>query len=103
MDHKTFENTMIDYVNRNSKSAEEARREAYLAAQSKAHYNRRSKKSDAAVQIVVWFGVYLVFVLCAVYASWFKLLPGEFTAIICSVAGLVTGFKLSALWRAFRK
>ena len=103
MDHKTFENTMIDYVNRNSKSAEEARRDAYLADRAKAHYKQRSKKRDAAVRMVVWIGAYLVFVLCAVYLSWFKLLPGEFVALICSIVGLVAGFKLSALWRVFRK
>lgn len=103
MDHKAFENNMIDYVNRNSKSAEEARREAYLAAKEKENRNRRNRKSDAAVQIVVWVGVYLAFLLSMVYLGLFELVPGEFLAIICAVSGVVTGFKLSALWRAFRK
>ena len=103
MDHKTFETNMIDYVNRNSQSAEAARREAYQAAKERENRSQRNKKNDAAVQIVVWFGVYLAFVLCAVYVGEFKLLPGEFVALICSVAGLVAGFKLNTLWRVFRK
>ena len=103
MDHKTFETNMIDYVNRNSKSAEEARREAYLAAQEKRNRNQRSKKSDAAVQIVVWFGVYLAFVLSMIHLAYMEIVPGEFAAIICAVVGLVAGFKLNTLWRVFRK
>ena len=103
MDHKAFENNMIDCVNRNSKNAEEARREAYLVAKEKENRNRRSKKSDAAVQMVVWIGVYLAFVLSMVNLAYLELVPGEFPAIICAVIGLATGFKLSALWRAFCK
>lgn len=103
MDHQTFENTMIDCVNRNAKRAEEARREAYLATQEKQNRNQRSKKSDAAVQIVVWFGVYLAFVLSMIHIAYLDLVPGEFPAIICAVVGLVAGSKLNTLWRVFRK
>lgn len=103
MDHLAFENTMIACVNRNSKTAEEARREAYLAAKEKENRSRRSKKGDAAVRIIAWISVYLAVVLCMVYISWLELVPGEFPAIICSVIGLVAGIKLSAQFRAFRK
>lgn len=103
MDHNTFENTMIDYVNRNSQSAEAARREAYQAAKERENRSQRNKKNDAAVQIVVWFGVYLAFVLSVIYLAYQELVPGEFAAIICAVVGLVAGSKLNALWRVFRK
>ena len=103
MDHKTFETSMIDFVNRNSENADEARREAYLAAKEKENRNRRRKKSDAAGHIMVWISVYLGVSLCMVYLAWLELVPGWFPAIICAVTGLVSGIKLNALWRAFRK
>ena len=102
-EHKEFESTMIACVNRNANNADETRREAYLAAREKENRNRRRKKSDAAGHIMAWISVYLAVSVCMVYLAWLELIPGGFSTIICSVTSLVVGFKLSALFRAFRK
>lgn len=103
MDNNAYERDMIDCVNRNSKNAEQARREAYLATKEEQTHNRRCKKSDAAAQIIVWIGVFLSLVLCMFYLNWLGVVPGEFPATICAVVGLVTGARVNALARAFRK
>lgn len=100
MDHIGFENEMIDAVNRNSKNADKARREAYLAAKERA---KRYKESDAAVRIGAWITTYLALVLCVALLSRLELVPGEIPVIASAVIGLVVGIKLNDLHRAFRK
>lgn len=100
MDHIEFENTMIECVNRNSKNADKARKEAYLAAKERA---KRYKESDAAVRIGAWIITYLALVLFVVLLSRLELVPGEVPVIASAVIGLVVGIKLNALWRVFRK
>jgi uncharacterized ion transporter superfamily protein YfcC len=114
MDHKVYENNMIDFVNRNCNNAEQAREEArraadkarmeaYLAEQEKRAYNQRIFKRNAAAQIIVLVTAYLSVVLGMCYLSWLSIAPAPFPVVVCAVVGFATGLRVNALARAFRK
>lgn len=121
MDHKVYENNMIDFVNRKSNNAEKARLEAYmaeeqkraaedkkkleayLAEQEKKAYTQRCIKSKAAAEIIVMVTAFLSVVLGMCYLSWLSIVNPVLPTAICAVVGLVVGLRLNALARAFRK
>lgn len=114
MDHIGFENEMIDCVNRNCENAEQARRkafaeeekkklEAYIAEQEKRAYTQQRIKSNAAAWIIVWITVFLSAVLGLCYLSWLSIISPVVPVASCAVVGLVTGLRVNALARAFRK
>lgn len=103
MDHKAFEDNMIEMVNRNSESAEQARKEAYRAAQEDKTYAKYRKKSDAALQMVVWIGAFIIVALCMFWLNRLGIAPGELPEAVCAVAGLATGSRVTTLARVFRK
>lgn len=103
MDHKEYENNMIDSVNRKCNNAEKARLEAYIAEQEKRAYNQRLVKSNAAALIIVWVTAFLSAALGLCYLSWLSIIPPVVPTAICAVVGLVTGLRVNALARAFRK
>lgn len=103
MDHKVYENNMIDFVNRNCENAEKTRLEAYIAEQEKQAYNQRLIKSNAAARIIVWVTAFLSVVLGLCYLSWLSIIPSVVPAATCAVVGLVTGLRVNALARAFRE
>lgn len=101
MDHIGFENEMIDAVNRNSKNADKARINA-IAAEKKKAYIRRCIKSKATKEIIVWVTVYLCAVISLSFLSWLRITHPMVPTVSCAVVGLVTGFRINALIRAFK-
>ena len=107
MDHKVYEDNMIEAVNRNCKDAEQARMEAYLAeAQAREQEHKAMRicmKRIATAKIIIWFEVFVCALLSALYFNLHGLASPVLQVAICGVVGLVTGLRVNALARAFRK
>ena len=114
MDHIEFENIMIDRVNRNCDTVEQARinafaaeekrkLEAYLAAEEAEKAKRICMKRHATAKIIIWLEVFVCALLSALYLYLHGLIPLVLQVAICGVVGLVTGLRVNALARAFRK
>ena len=114
MDHIEFENSMIEGVNRNCDNAKQARMnafaaeekkklEAYLAAEEAEKAKRICMKRHATAQIIVWFEVFVVALVSMLYFNLHDMVTPVMQAVICGVVGLVTGLRVNALARVFRK
>ena len=114
MDHMEYENTMFEGVNRNCENAEQAREEArraadkakleaYLAAEEERNAMRLCMKRHATAKIIIWFEVFVCALLSALYFNLHGLASPVLQVAICGVVGLVTGLRVNALARAFRK
>lgn len=114
MDHIEYENSMIEGVNRNCENAEQAREEArhaadkarleaFLAAEEERNTMRICKKRKAAVTIVIWFEFFVCALLFMLYLNLRGMATPVLQAATCGVVGLVTGLRVNALARAFRK
>lgn len=107
MDHIEYENSMIEAVNRNCKDAEQARMEAYLAeAQAREEEHKAMRicmKRKAAVTIVIWLEVFVCVLLSMLYLNLRGMATPVLQAATCGMVGLVTGLRVNALARAFRK
>lgn len=103
MDHKGFENTMFDCVNRHSNEKEQGRKAEADAAREKQDYILRCQKLNAAIKIVMQLALFLCTMMVLFYLNRLTVFPPELPAAICGVVGLVTGSKVNALARAFRK
>lgn len=114
MNHIEYENSMIACVNRNCDNAEQAREEArraadkakleaYLAAEEAEKAKRICMKRHATAKIIIWFEVFVCALLSALYFNLHGLASPVLQAAICGVVGLVTGLRVNALARVFRK
>lgn len=114
MNHIEYENSMIERVNRNYDTVEQARvnafaaeekrkLEAYLAAEEAEKAKRICMKRHATVKIVIWLEVFVCALLFALYLNLRGIVPVVVQAATCGVVGLVTGLRVNALARAFRK
>ena len=103
MDHKEYENEMMDAVNRHTAMAEKARQEAYIAAEEAKAALMLCQKINAGIKIVVWFAAFLCALVVMFYLNWLGIAPPELPAAISGVVGLVTGLRVNALARAFSK
>ena len=103
MDHKVYENNMIDFVNHHSKEKEQGRMAEADAAREEQGYYLHCYRVNAAIKIVVWLAAFLCAVVGMFYLNWLSIAPPELPAAICAVVGLVTGLRVNALARAFRK
>ena len=107
MDHKAFEDAMIDGVNRNAEDKENVRLEALRERQQveaalKAMMHR-IKKREATRQIIGTGIISLGVIAAMFYLSWAEIGPGELPEFVCAIVGLAAGARLTALARAFRK
>ena len=103
MDHKEYENNMIDFVNHHSKENEQRRMEEETAAREEHGYILHCYRINAVIKIVVWVASFLCAMFGMFYLNWLCIAPPELPAAICGVVGLVTGLRVNALARAFRK
>ena len=103
MDHKVYENNMIDFVNQRSKEKEQGRMAEENATREEQAYILHCYRINAAVKIVVWLAAFLCALVCMFYLNWLGIAPPELPAAICGVVGLVTGLRVNALARACRK
>ena len=103
MDHIEYENSMIEAVNRNCKDAEQARMEAYLAAEEERNAIRICMKRHATVKIIIWFELFVCVLLSMLYLNLRGMATPVLQAATCGMVGLVTGLRVNALARAFRK
>ena len=107
MDHIEYENSMIEAVNRNCKDAEQARMEAYLAeAQAREEEHKAMRicmKRHATAKIIIWFELFVCALLSMLYLNLHGMATPVLQAATCGMVGLVTGLRVNALARAFRK
>ena len=114
MDHKVYENNMFDFVNRNCENAEQARinafaaeekkkLEAYLAAEEEEKAKRICMKRNALVKIFIWVEVFVCALLYMFFLNFQGIAHPVLQVVISGVVGLVTGLRINALARAFRK
>lgn len=103
MDHKEYEDKMMSFVNKHTAMVEEARHEAYRAAEEARAAVEHCQKINATIKIVVWLAAFLCALVVMFYLNWLNIAPPELPAAICGVFGLVTGLRVNALARAFRK
>lgn len=103
MDHKEYEENMMKFVNRHTAMAEKARLEAHIAAEEARVAVVHCQKINAGIKIGVWIATFLCAMVVMFYLNWLGIAPPELPAAICGVVGLVTGLRVNALARAFRK
>lgn len=103
MDHKEYENTMFDCVNQHSSEKEQGRKAEADATREEQGYILHCQRINAAIKIVVWLAAFLCALVVMFYLNWLSIAPPELPAAICGVIGLVTGSRVNALARAFRK
>ena len=103
MDHKEYENKMMELVNHHTAMAEEARMKAYAAAEEARAAVEHCQKINAGIKLGVWLAAFVCFVVVMFYINWLNIAPPELPAAICAVAGLVVGSRVNALARSFRK
>lgn len=106
MDHKVFEDAMFEAVNRNAADMEAAQQEALVERQMNeaAHKARmlRIRKKAACKEILGTGIVFLGITGAMFWLSWAGSC-GELPELICGVAGLAAGSRITALARVFRK
>ncbi len=103
MDNNAYEWKMFAAVNQRSSEKEQGRMAAEDAAREEQGYILHCHRINAAVKIGVWLAAFLCALVVMFYLNWLSIAPPELPAAICGVAGLVTGLRVNALARAFRK
>lgn len=107
MDHKAFENAMIEGVNRNAAGVEAALlAEMQERQQAEAAHNARMMRirKRAAFKEILGTGILFLGIISAMlYLSHTGIGPGELPELVCTAAALGAGIRIGSLSRVFRK
>lgn len=103
MDHKSFESNMIDFVNRHSQVEEDLRNESIREARENYANIKRCKRTNAAIEAIVWVASFICIVVVMSWANWISFIPAEIAIAVCSLFGLIAGMRINTLAILFRK
>ena len=97
MDHKSFETTMIEYVNRNAQAEEENRNEHFREKQESIAQRRRKKLTKAVIEYILWAVVLIgiVYVMSFTYLT--DLIQTDVAVTVASLFAFVAGLRMHTL------
>ena len=97
MDHKSFETTMIDFVNRNAQVEEENRNEHLREERETAAHQRQKKVTKAVIECIVWFAALFGIVLVMSIAHRINLVPTDIAVPAAAIFAYIAGVRINTL------
>ncbi len=97
MDHKNFETTMIDYVNRNAQVEEDARGKAIREQQETVAHQKRKKATKAIIEYILWVAALVGIALVMSFAYGISFIPAKVAILASSLFAFVAGVRINTL------
>ena len=97
MDHKSFESSMIDFVNRNAQAEDEIRNEARREKLETAAQRKQKKIVEAVIEYIVWLVALAAIQIMMIVACSMDLIQPKIAIPAASLFTFLAGVRINTL------